>query len=276
MTSLKTLAVANYRSIRSLVVPLGDLTLVTGANGSGKSNLYRALRILSEAAQGGIVASLAKEGGLASNLWAGPEQISRRMKSGEIPIQGGPRTQVVACLREFLPANARAVQCTLFAKTSESNWLVSLHQDLSIPVAERVESPGCSGWCQKQGDTFVQPPISVLESLVAVRLHLDDCDERNGALRVVPGSHRLGRLSSREREARGEHLVSVPKGGAMIMRPLLLHASSKSSVGLPRRVLHFVYGPAVLPEGLRWPSHRQSLPNISQGSDSTAGTPRVY
>jgi hypothetical protein len=57
--------------------------------------------------------------------------------------------------------------------------------------------------------------------------------------------------------------VSVPKGGAMIMRPLLLHASSKSSVGLPRRVLHFVYGPAALPEGLCWPPHRQSLPNIS-------------
>jgi predicted ATPase len=96
MSSLKTLAVANYRSIRSLVAPLGDLTFVTGANGSGKSNLYRALRLLSEAAQGGIVASLAKKSGLASKLWAGPEQISRRMKSGEIPIQGGPRTQVDA------------------------------------------------------------------------------------------------------------------------------------------------------------------------------------
>ena len=102
MTSLSTLAVANYRSIRSVVVPLGDLTLVTGANGSGKSNLYRALRLLSEAAQGGIVASLAKEGGLASTLWAGPEQISRRMKSGEIPIQGGPKTQVVALRLGFM------------------------------------------------------------------------------------------------------------------------------------------------------------------------------
>jgi predicted ATPase len=102
MTSLQTLAVANYRSIRSLVVPLGDLTLVTGANGSGKSNLYRALRLLADAAQGGIVASLAKEGGLASTLWAGPEQISRRMKSGEIPVQGGPRTQVVALRLGFV------------------------------------------------------------------------------------------------------------------------------------------------------------------------------
>jgi hypothetical protein len=170
-------------------------------------------------------------------------------------------------LREFLPASARAVQCTLFTKTAESNWLVSLHQDLSIPVAEWVESAACSGWSQKQGDTFVQPPVSVLENVLAVRLHLDNCDERNGALRVVPGSHRLGRLNSdealREREARGEYLVSVPKGGAMIMRPLLLHASSKSSVCFPRRVLHFVYGPAALPEGLRWPSRKQSLPIVS-------------
>jgi ectoine hydroxylase-related dioxygenase (phytanoyl-CoA dioxygenase family) len=101
----------------------------------------------------------------------------------------------------------------------------------------------------------------VLESIVAVRLHLDDCNERNGALRVVPGSHRLGRLSSdeahREREARGDRFVSVPKGGAMIMRPLLLHASSKSSVASPRRVLHFVYGPTALPEGLRWPPRKR-------------------
>jgi predicted ATPase len=89
MTRLQTLAVANYRSIRSLICPLGDLTLVTGANGSKKSNLYRALRLLADAAQGGIVASLAKEGGLASTLWAGPETLSRGMKKGEIPIQGG-------------------------------------------------------------------------------------------------------------------------------------------------------------------------------------------
>jgi len=61
-------------------VPLGELTLVTGANGSGKSNLYRALRLLAEAAQGGIVGTLAREGGLDSTLWAGPEQVSRRCR----------------------------------------------------------------------------------------------------------------------------------------------------------------------------------------------------
>ncbi|RMM49458.1 AAA family ATPase [Pseudomonas corrugata] len=83
---LKTLAVANYRSINKLVVPLGRLNLITGPNGSGKSNLYRALRLLAETAQGGVVNALAREGGLDSTFWAGPEQISRRMRSGEVPI----------------------------------------------------------------------------------------------------------------------------------------------------------------------------------------------
>ncbi|MDO7898630.1 AAA family ATPase [Pseudomonas citrulli] len=85
---LKTLAVANYRSINKLVIPLGRLNLITGPNGSGKSNLYRALRLLAETAQGGVVNALAREGGLDSTFWAGPEQISRRMRNGEVPVQG--------------------------------------------------------------------------------------------------------------------------------------------------------------------------------------------
>lgn len=84
---LKTLAVANYRSINKLVVPLGRLNLVTGPNGSGKSNLYRALRLLAETAQGGVINALAREGGLDSTFWAGPETISRRMRSGEVPVE---------------------------------------------------------------------------------------------------------------------------------------------------------------------------------------------
>ena len=85
---LHTLAVANYRSINSLILPLGRLNLITGANGSGKSNLYRALRLLAETAQGGVVNALAREGGLESSFWAGPEKISRRMLKGEVPVQG--------------------------------------------------------------------------------------------------------------------------------------------------------------------------------------------
>ena len=84
---LKTLAVANYRSINKLVVPLDRLNLVTGPNGSGKSNLYRALRLLAETAQGGVINALAREGGLDSTFWAGPETISRRMHNGEVPVE---------------------------------------------------------------------------------------------------------------------------------------------------------------------------------------------
>ncbi len=93
---LTTLAVANYRSLRHLVVPLGQLNLLTGANGSGKSNLYRALRLLAETAQGSVVSSLAREGGLQSTLWAGPERFSRGVKRGDHPVQGTVRQEVVS------------------------------------------------------------------------------------------------------------------------------------------------------------------------------------
>lgn len=88
---LTTLAIENYRSIRSLVLPLERLNVVTGPNGSGKSNLYRALRLLAQTVQGGVVPALAREGGLDSTFWAGPEEISERMRSGEVAIEGGPR-----------------------------------------------------------------------------------------------------------------------------------------------------------------------------------------
>ena len=84
---LHTLAVSNYRSLRAFIAPLGELTLITGPNGSGKSNVYRALRLLAETARGGLISSLAKEGGFASTLWAGPESFSRAVKRGERPVQ---------------------------------------------------------------------------------------------------------------------------------------------------------------------------------------------
>ena len=88
---LTTLAVSNYRSILNLVVPLGPLNLITGPNGSGKSNLYRSLRLLAECADGGVVNALAREGGLSSTFWAGPESLSKDMKAGKVSVQGGPR-----------------------------------------------------------------------------------------------------------------------------------------------------------------------------------------
>ena len=93
---LTALAVANYRSLRDLVVPLDRLTVITGENGSGKSNLYRALRLLADAAHDRLIASLAREGGLASTLWAGPERFSRAMQRGEQAIQGTRRSGTIS------------------------------------------------------------------------------------------------------------------------------------------------------------------------------------
>ena len=92
---LTAVAISNYRSLRKLIVPLKGLNVITGANGSGKSSFYRALRLLADTAQGRVVPSLAREGGLQSTLWAGPESISRRMRQGEIPVQGTSRKQPV-------------------------------------------------------------------------------------------------------------------------------------------------------------------------------------
>ncbi len=87
---LRTIAVSGYRTLRDLVLPLERLNVVTGANGSGKSSLYKAIRLLADVAQGRIIGSLAMEGGLQSTLWAGPEAFSRGMKTGEAPVQGDP------------------------------------------------------------------------------------------------------------------------------------------------------------------------------------------
>jgi hypothetical protein len=157
----------------------------------------------------------------------------------------------------YLPNDAVAVQCTYFEKSTDQNWLVPLHQDVSIPVKERVEHAELAGWSEKEGSVFVQPPQSVLEKMVAVRLHVDDCKEEDGPLRVVRGSHRAGRMTNQqalaERSQSGEIVCPVERGGALVMKPLLLHASSKASGDSKRRVLHFVYGPRTLPYGLQWP-----------------------
>jgi predicted ATPase len=93
---LSALAVAGYRSLRELIVPLGRLNVITGANGSGKSSVYRALRLLAETARGGVITSLAREGGLPSTLWAGPERFSRAMLAGESPVEGTRRNEPVS------------------------------------------------------------------------------------------------------------------------------------------------------------------------------------
>ncbi len=159
-------------------------------------------------------------------------------------------------VRQFLPLDTVAVQCTYFEKSKDQNWLVPLHQDLSIPVKERMTHPDLTVWSEKEGLIFVQPTDEILRQLVAIRLHIDECNLTDGPLRVVPTSHNKGRLSNQmaldTRDRLGEINCPVEKGGVLIMSPLLLHASSKASGESKRRVLHFVYGPTILSHGLTW------------------------
>ena len=163
----------------------------------------------------------------------------------------------------LMPAGHTAIQCTYFQKSADRNWLVPVHQDLGIPVAERNEDSSLANWTEKDGMLFVQPPIELLEQMVVVRLHLDPCGADDGPLRVVPGSHLLGRIGPDEAaraRTRTEVACLSEQGGVLIMRPLLLHASSKSTAKGRRRVLHFVFGPLSPGYGLRWPHKARSDP----------------
>lgn len=159
-------------------------------------------------------------------------------------------------VRRHIGGEPRPVRAIWFNKSAEANWLVAWHQDLAIAVRERIETPGFEAWSMKEGVPHVQPPATVLERMLTVRIHLDDADERNGALRVIAGSHRLGRLNAEQIanlcEERGETLCVAAAGDALLMRPLLLHASGRSMNDRPRRVLHLEYASANLPGRLAW------------------------
>ena len=103
---------------------------------------------------------------------------------------------------------------------------------------------------------FIHGPDELLDQMIAVRLHVDDCTADNGPLRVIPSSHRAGTMSPErivsQCESLEEEELLVSKGGVIAMRPLLIHASSKSRTIENRRVLHFLFGPVELPAGLEW------------------------
>jgi ectoine hydroxylase-related dioxygenase (phytanoyl-CoA dioxygenase family) len=163
---------------------------------------------------------------------------------------------VRALVDEVLGEDAIPVRGILFDKVPGANWKVPWHQDLTIAVAERHEVDGFGPWSMKAGVLHVQPPACVLEKMLTVRIHLDACGRENGALRVVAGSHRLGRLPEEMAARLGTegpvHDCEAGAGDALLMRPLLLHASSASENPLHRRVIHVDYAAAELPDGLRW------------------------
>lgn len=163
---------------------------------------------------------------------------------------------LLGLVRPHLPREPVAVRAVYFDKTPETNWLVPWHQDLTLALREKRETPGFGPWSVKDGVPHVQPPVEFLERMLTLRLHLDDTGAGNGALRVIPGSHAHGRLSAAQiQDWRADHpevLCTVPAGGILLMRPLLLHASGRSTRAGHRRVLHIEYAGLPLPEGLHW------------------------
>jgi len=158
-------------------------------------------------------------------------------------------------MESVLGPHCFAVRGIFFNKTPSSNWKVVWHQDLTIAVRERRELNGFGPWTRKAEVWHVQPPADVMSGMISIRLHLDESGLDNGPLRVISGSHREGRLSAEDIarwEKRNCVSCAVPKGGALLMRPLLLHASSACVMPKPRRVIHLEFAAADLPQGLEW------------------------
>jgi hypothetical protein len=164
--------------------------------------------------------------------------------------------RIISLLEKAVGSRPFAVRAIFFDKNPKANWLVPWHQDLAIAVVEHVEIPGFTGWSTKDGVLHVHPPQEVLEGMITLRLHLDDCTSENGALKVIPGSHRLGKLGTSELSECSKQnegvICEVLKGGALLMRPLLLHASLPAKRPMHRRILHVEFTTKDLPDGLKW------------------------
>lgn len=168
---------------------------------------------------------------------------------GLAPVAGIARlTQVIGLARAVLGPEAFPFRATLFDKSPQSNWLVVWHQDTALPLRERVETPGWGPWSVKEGVHYAHAPAASLSQVLALRIHLDDSNAGNGPLRVLPGTHGLGVLTDDRLHELSTQIAPVdcvvPKGGVVAMRPLVVHASSKSQTDAPRRVLHIEYAAA--------------------------------
>jgi hypothetical protein len=164
--------------------------------------------------------------------------------------------RVKDCLQPYLAGAPRLVRAIYFDKSPGANWLVPWHQDLTFAVRERKDVPGFGPWSMKDGIPHVQPSVALLEEVVTMRIHLDACDVENGALKVLPGTHGVGRLGAEQiqdcRNRVNEVLCEMDAGDVLLMRPLLLHASGKSTSERHRRILHLEFCGVDLPGGLEW------------------------
>jgi ectoine hydroxylase-related dioxygenase (phytanoyl-CoA dioxygenase family) len=152
---------------------------------------------------------------------------------------------MIELARGVLGPSAFPFRATLFDKSPTANWLVVWHQDTALPFQERVDLPGWGPWSVKEGVAYAHVPAAVLSDVLALRVNCDDSTAENGPLRVLPGTHTLGVLSDDSVHELSTRIPPVncvvSKGGVVAMRPLVVHASSKSHSDAPRRVLHIEY-----------------------------------
>lgn len=162
-------------------------------------------------------------------------------------LASDPRLMTIAA--QFLGPAPVAFRATLFDKSQASNWLVVWHQDTALPLRRRVDDGEWGPWSTKAGVLYAHAPARALEMILALRVHLDDSTAANGPLRVLPQTHHRGVLSDEQIDQIARHMRAVDcvaaAGGVVAMRPLTVHASSKSGDGNPRRVLHIEYATAV-------------------------------
>lgn len=168
-----------------------------------------------------------------------------------------------AIITDVLGDDYFAVKSIYFDKPERSNWFVAWHQDLTISVDRKTDLPGYGPWTIKQNQFAVQPPLIILQNNFTIRIHLDDTDEGNGALKVIPGSHlkQIYRPETIDWTTEIEHTCSVKAGGIMIMRPLLMHASNRTTNNKPRKVIHIEFSNSELPQGIEW-SEKQEVMSV--------------
>jgi len=157
-------------------------------------------------------------------------------------------------VKEIFGEKYFAVKSIYFDKPEKSNWYVAYHQDLTISVDKKVDLQNFGPWTTKQNQFAVQPPLDILENIYTIRIHLDDTNENNGALKVVSKSHAKGiyRPETIDWNVETEEICNVEKGGIMIMKPLTLHGSNRTTNGKKRRVIHIEFSNKELPKELNW------------------------
>lgn len=163
---------------------------------------------------------------------------------------------ILNLVQSVLGENARPVKALYFNKTLGHNWNVAWHQDLNITVKQQIYMSGFHRWSVKQGIYHVQPPTSLLENMLTLRIHLDNATKDNGALQVISGSHKHGKIAKEDlnnKIEQGEIIICEAQAGdVLLMRPLLLHASHKNLSLNQRRVIHIEFTAQALPEPLQW------------------------